>query len=98
RRCLDEQVLGGHLNYWKQQLSGIPEQLELPHDHPRGTRQTFAASVYCLHFSAELEASVRRIGRMNHATLYMTLLSGVAVLLQRYSNQLDIVVGSPIAN
>ena len=98
RRCLDEQVLRGLLDYWKQQLSGIPEQLELPHDHPRGTRQTFAAGVYCLHFPAELEASIRRISRMNHVTLYMALLSGVAVLLQRYSNQLDIVVGSPIAN
>ena len=32
------------------------------------------------------------------ATLYMTLLSAFALLLQRYSAQDDIVVGSPIAN
>ncbi len=98
RRCLDEHGLKGHLDYWRQQLSGIPEQLELPHDHPRGTRQTFAAGIHTLHFPAELEASLRRISQTRHATLYMSLLTGVAILLQRYSNQQDIVVGSPIAN
>ena len=32
------------------------------------------------------------------ATLFMTLLAGVAVLFQRYSGQDDVVLGSPIAN
>src|SRR5205085_5023381 len=31
------------------------------------------------------------------ATLFMTLLAGFAVLLQRYSGQRDVVVGSPVA-
>ncbi|HEY2113545.1 MAG TPA: amino acid adenylation domain-containing protein [Candidatus Angelobacter sp.] len=98
RSCLDEQAIKGHLDYWRQQLAGIPEQLELPHDHARGTRQTFAAGLYILHFPAELESSLRRISQMRHATLYMSLLSGIAIMLHRYSNQHDIVVGSPIAN
>src|SRR5262249_37223354 len=34
----------------------------------------------------------------HQASLYMTLLSGFAVLMSRYSGQDDIVVGSPIAN
>jgi amino acid adenylation domain-containing protein len=98
RRCLDEQGLSGHLDYWRQQLAGVPDQLELPHDHTRGTRQTFAAGIHVLHFPPELEAAVRRISQMRHATLYMSLLAGLAILLQRYSNQRDIIVGSPIAN
>ena len=98
RSCLDDQAIKDHLAYWRQQLAGIPEQLELPHDHARGSRQTFAAGLYTLHFPAELESSLRRISQMRHATLYMALLSGIAILLQRYSNQHDIVVGSPIAN
>jgi amino acid adenylation domain-containing protein len=98
RSCLDEQAIKDHLAYWRQQLAGIPEQLELPHDHARGSRQTFAAGIYTLHFPAELESSLRQISQLRHATLYMSLLSGIAILLQRYSNQHDIVVGSPIAN
>jgi amino acid adenylation domain-containing protein len=98
RSCLDEHAIKDHLDYWRQQLAGVPEQLELPHDHARGSRQTFAAGLYTLHFPAELESSLRRISQMRHATLYMSLLSSIAILLQRYSNQHDIVVGSPIAN
>jgi len=98
RRCLDEQRLKEHLDYWRQQLAGMPEQLELPHDRPRAARQTFAAGLYTLHFPPALESALRQMGRMQHATLYMSLLSGLALLLQRYSNQHDIVVGSPIAN
>jgi non-ribosomal peptide synthetase component F len=46
----------------------------------------------------ELTSGLRRISRENQATLYMTLLAGLGVVLSRYSGQDDIVVGSPIAN
>ena len=50
RRWLAGEKLAGDLQYWKQQLSGIPELLDLPKDRPRQARQTFAASLH--HVSA----------------------------------------------
>ena len=47
---------------------------------------------------AQRVAALKRLSQANRATLYMTLLAAFAVLLQRYSGQEDIVVGSPIAN
>src|SRR5262249_20393166 len=47
---------------------------------------------------AERLAELKQLGREHQASLYMTLLSGFAVLMSRYSGQDDIVVGSPIAN
>src|SRR5579864_345881 len=98
RRWLDDERRGHLLSYWKNHLQEIPEQLELPQDRPRGTRQTFAAGFLRGMLSPELTADLRRTALANHATLYMTLLSVLAVLLHRYANQQDIVVGSPIAN
>lgn len=98
RKWLDEEMQGRLLDYWKKQLSGIPEQLELPHDRPRKPRQTFAAGLYKLSLSDKQLLQVQRTSQANHVTTYMALLSVLAVLLQRHSNQPDIVIGSPIAN
>ena len=37
RSWLDKAALEAGLEYWKEQLSGIPEQLNLPTDRPRGS-------------------------------------------------------------
>ena len=46
----------------------------------------------------ELLERVKALGERQGATLFMTLLTGFAVLLSRYSGQEDIVVASPVAN
>ncbi|MBZ5494707.1 MAG: amino acid adenylation domain-containing protein [Acidobacteriia bacterium] len=91
--CLEE-----GLQYWKEALEGMPERLELPADRPRAGEQTFAAGVRFVTLSAALADTLRRLCKEAHATLYMALLAGFAVLLSRYSGQEEIVVGSPIAN
>src|ERR1700719_3301882 len=98
RSWLDGGALDEGLKYWKEQLAGIPERLELPKDRVRPTMQTFGAKAYQVTLSGELASALKRLSRANEATLYMTLLSAFAVLMQRYSGQDDIVVGSPIAN
>jgi amino acid adenylation domain-containing protein len=98
RRWLTEEKVASDLQYWKKQLTGIPEQLELPKDRPRQARRTYGADVCSITVPADILAGLKRVGHAYKATLYMTLLSTFALLLQRYSGQDDIVVGSPIAN
>ena len=98
RSWLDKQALDHGLEYWKEQLSGIPEQLRLPTDRPRPAYPTFAAELCGVTLPAQRLAGLKRLSQANNATLYMTLLSAFALLLERYSGQEDIVVGSPIAN
>jgi hypothetical protein len=98
RKWLEGGALNEGLEYWKEQLAGIPERLELPTDRSRPPVQTFAADMCCVSLSAELTRKLKRVSQENQATLYMTLLAGFAVLIQRYSGQDDVVVGSPIAN
>jgi len=97
RKSVAETVNTG-LPYWRKQLAGIPEQLELPADRPYGTMATLGSGLHYVGLSAEQIAGVRRLSQANGATFFMTMLSVFAVLLHRYCGQNDIVVGTPIAN
>jgi amino acid adenylation domain-containing protein len=95
---LSGEVLRGQLAYWKKQLEGIPEQLDLAMDHPRPSIQTFAAEMCAVRLSPVLASRVKQLAQRNNATLYMTLLSAYSILLRGYSGQDDMVVGCPISN
>src|SRR5262245_56510717 len=93
-----EETLRAALAYWKQQLAAIPERLELPTDRARPPLQTFAAELCQLKLDPALLARLQQLSGRHQATLYMTLLAAFGVLLARYCNQDEILVGSPIAN
>ncbi|MCP4661400.1 MAG: amino acid adenylation domain-containing protein, partial [bacterium] len=97
RHRLSGEVLEPELEYWKGQLAGAPQQLELPTDRPRPAMQTFRGRSRPCALSPELSASLTALSRRRGATLYMTLLAGLQVLLSRYTGQDDVSVGSPIA-
>src|SRR5262249_56173435 len=60
--------------------------------------EAFAGQMQVIRVEGGRVAEVKQLSQAYQASLYMTLLSGFAVLLGRYSGQDDIVVGSPIAN
>src|SRR5262249_29771042 len=60
RRWLEGGALEAGLQYWKEQLAGIPQQLELPTDRPRPAVQTFAAEVCQFVLSSEQTAGLKR--------------------------------------
>ncbi len=98
RQRLREIVLEEQLAYWKRQLAGIPSLLKLPTDHPRPTQQSFRGASQSFVISHSLSEELGVLSQRAGLTLFMTLLAAFQVLLQRYSGQEDIVVGSPVAN
>ncbi|BAZ14313.1 amino acid adenylation domain-containing protein [Calothrix sp. NIES-4071] len=98
RHWLSGEVLQTQLNYWKQNLTGIPPLLELPTDRPRPSVQTFQGSFTEFLLNQELTSQIKALSQKSGTTLFMTLLAAFATLLSRYSGQEDIVIGSPIAN
>src|SRR5437870_7529766 len=86
------------LAYWRQQLAGAPATLDLPTDRPRPAVQSFNGAKISISLPAPLIAEVKSYARDQGATMYMTLLAAFQGLLARYSNQDDVVIGSPIAN
>ncbi|HET7231076.1 MAG TPA: amino acid adenylation domain-containing protein, partial [Longimicrobium sp.] len=97
REQLEGEVLERQLSYWRERLSGAPELLEVPADHPRPAVQTYRGASVPVELSPELLERLQALGRSEGTTLYMTLLGAFQVLLSKYSGSEDIVVGSPIA-
>jgi amino acid adenylation domain-containing protein len=83
--------------YWRGRLEGAPPSLDLPADRPRPPEMNYRGATVPLELTAELSESLRALSRREGATLSMTLLAAFKALLQRFANQDDIVVGTPVA-
>lgn len=90
---LRSEALETQLAYWQQQLAGVP-RLKLPADKPRPPVQTFAGRVETFSLSSELTNGVRSLSRQSGVTVFMTMVAAFKILLQRYTGQDDIVIGS----
>jgi aspartate racemase len=84
------------LNYWKEKL-GSTSALNLPLDFPRPPIQTFSGASKDFNLPKPLIQALKNLYLQDGATLFMILLSGYLTLLHRYTNEVDIVVGTPIA-
>ena len=94
---LQQQAQREQLQYWQQQLADIP-YLQLPTDYSRPPVQSFAGATQILELPQNLKQALEKLSKQQGVTLFMTMLAAFCVLLQRYTGQTDIVVGSPIAN
>jgi amino acid adenylation domain-containing protein len=98
REWLQGDVLRTRVDYWKKQLDGAPAILELPTDRVRPPLQTTNGASHATMLSQRLSSSLSELSRNADSTLFMTLLAAFQTLLYRYTNQPDIVIGTPIAN
>ena len=98
REWLSGDVLDQQARYWTGQLADAPPILELPIDAPRLARKSLRGSTRAFSLEESLTERLRKIGRENETTLFMTLLAAFNLLLYRHTGQSDIVVGTPIAN
>ena len=84
------------LDYWKLQLADAPT-LELPTDRPRPAMLSCRAKTQQFSLPLDLSEGLKTLSQREDVTLFMTLTAAFQVLLQRYSGQDDIVIGTSIA-
>jgi amino acid adenylation domain-containing protein len=98
RRWLAGEVFETHLRYWRRQLGGELPVLKLPTDKPRPDVQSFRGSSESLQLPVPLVEELNALSKREGVTFFMLLLAAFKALLSRYTEQSDIVIGSPIAN
>ncbi|MFE5096524.1 non-ribosomal peptide synthase/polyketide synthase, partial [Streptomyces sp. NPDC056638] len=85
------------LDYWKGQLSDLPELLQLPADRSRPAVARWHGDQVGLDLSPELHAALVELARRTGTSLFMVLQAGLAALYTRLGAGTDIPIGSPIA-
>ena len=84
--------------FWRERLKEATQLRGFPTDYPRPPQPSFAASVLQRQLEPPLVARLKEIARQERSTLFMVLFAGFTMLLARYSNQQDVLVGVPAAN
>jgi hypothetical protein len=85
------------VSFWKGQLDGALQVLELPTDKLRPPVPSFRGARLNLALSQGLYESLRSLARGQGVTLFMALLASFKTLLWCWTGQEDILAGSPIA-
>ncbi|HHL31338.1 MAG TPA: non-ribosomal peptide synthetase, partial [Oceanospirillales bacterium] len=98
RNWLQGEVLDKQLNYWDGQLAELPQVHSLPLDYERPQYQTFNGGAYAFEVGADTLKGLRKIVRDKNITLFMLMHAAFSLLLARYSNNNDIVIGTVVAN
>lgn len=83
--------------YWKNHLPEEIPILNLPTDKPRPKVQTSNGASYNFIIDEQLTKGLKELSKTGEATAFMVLLSVFYILLNKYSAQEDIIVGSPVA-
>ncbi|WP_164020355.1 non-ribosomal peptide synthase/polyketide synthase [Pyxidicoccus trucidator] len=97
RQWLQGEALEAQFSYWRQQLSGAPQVLELPTDRPRPATQSYQGATLWRLLPKTLSQALQALCQREGVTSFMALLAAFQSLLSRYSGQTDVVVGTDIA-
>ncbi|MFV8348017.1 amino acid adenylation domain-containing protein, partial [Flavobacterium sp. ZB4P13] len=83
--------------FWLKQFAGELPVLHLPSFKARPLLQTYSGDKITYEFSKVFLEKLKAFSKEQDATLFVTLMTAVKVLLYRYSGQNDLILGTPIA-
>ncbi|MEG8279666.1 amino acid adenylation domain-containing protein [Streptomyces sp. AHA2] len=91
-----ESVAAAQIDYWRRELQGVPQPLQLPLDRPRPTMAGHRGGHVSFELEPELLAGLGRLAAERGATPPMAAQAALAVLLHKLGGGTDVTIGSPI--
>ncbi len=86
-----------HKEFWMNQLSGELPFLDLPGKNITSNRKTYNGRLLETMIGEEETSVLKQFVAENGGSLFMVVLAALKVLLYRYTDQKDIIIGTPIA-
>lgn len=93
RQALDRQQ-----KYWQQQLADLPLIHSLPTDFSRAKELKTQGDSLSITIDNDLYLAVNRLAQAHQTTAFVIFHGAFSLLLARYSQESDIVIGTPVAN
>lgn len=94
---LKSQELKKQEAYWLNQFKGELPSPGLPTDYPKPDIQRFFGRSIRSSIGTALTGKIKKMARETESTLFMVLLAAFYVLLFKYTDQKDIIIGTPTA-
>src|SRR5690606_28588644 len=95
REWLSGERLAQQVAFWRNTLAAAPAVHNLPLDYARPASQTFNGAWLEASLDNALLVQLQQLAEQHDVTLFMLLQTAFAVLVSRFSNETDIVMGSP---
>ncbi len=85
-------------DYWLEKLSGSLVKSSFPYDHPSRQKDGDEPRLGAVGFNldGELSAQLLQLSKGSDVKLHMILLAALLVLLEKYTGNQDIIIGTPI--
>lgn len=96
KNYLTESILEPLVSFWKKELCHLP-QFTLSVEHVSAEQVAYKGKRSSFRLGKQLTQALKCLSREAGTTLFTTLLTGFSILLARYSQQEDIVIGTPTA-
>ncbi len=97
REWLASGVMEQQMVFWKEQLTDMPQVLELPTDFPRPATISGNGNRLAFELEPTVYARVKALAQAHQVTPYAILLTAFAAFLYRLSGQEDFGIGTPVA-
>lgn len=95
RQAKQTQSFVTQLDYWRTQLAGGIPSLNWPTDRRRPAQETFRGAIQQFVLPMPLVNGLKSLARQVGVTLFVTMLSLLALLLHSYTRQDDFAIGTP---
>ena len=95
---LSSSELAAQKQFWINKLSPAPLPVSLPLDYLRPSVFDFKGQTLSTTLPKETYTNLQRLSAKYNSTLFMLLLSTLFVLVHKYSQSTDIVIGTPFIN
>ena len=97
RHTLTPAAVEQQLAFWRTHLADCAPLL-LPTDAPRPTRESAAGATYAMSLDATTTTMLNATAQQQQATLFMVVLTALALVLHRWTAQSHFAIGTPVAN
>lgn len=93
---INNNLIDKQKEYWKEQLKGELPEIKLPSDFSRNVNQKFNGEKIFSDIGIELSSKLKALVAEEGVTIYVAMLSVYSILLAKYTNNSDVIVGSPV--
>jgi amino acid adenylation domain-containing protein/FkbH-like protein len=97
RRWMQGDVQEQELSYWREKLADAPLELELPTDPISPAKPIAKAARLSVDLPEELHHAIQKLGQSEGGTTFIVLMTALAVTLNKWTGQTDMVLGTVVA-